>query len=145
MAIQRPFGVTLIGILMLVVGIARTIMGLFLLFKDPLAESNLQGQIQSNTLPPELAGYFTTWIGIVYLIIGLLGLVMALGMFKLKGWAWLWTVVVASFNLIGAIAGFLTQQRFGIDAVLSIIIFSLVVYYLSTTPVRRAFGFGHPV
>ncbi len=133
---SRPFGVTLIASLMLIVGVARTIIGSLLLFGNPIAESSLE-----QALPPDLATPtgFPLWMGIVFLVIGLLGLLMSYGMFTLKGWAWLWTVVVVSFNLVGTFIS-VVQARVGVDAFISIAIFVLVVYYLSTTPVKRAFG-----
>ena len=104
MTIQRPFGVTLIAVFMLLLGIARTVL-------------------------------------IVFLVIGLLGLLMSYGMFTLKGWARAWTIFVATLNLLGPITGFLFRnQRLGLDAVISVIVFAVVLYYLSTTPVKRAFG-----
>lgn len=83
---------------------------------------------------------FGLWMGIAFLVIGLLGLLMSYGMFTLKGWAWLWTVVVASFNLIGVFASYRSGQLRGIETLVSFTIFVLVLYYLSTTPVKRAFG-----
>lgn len=142
----RPFGVTLIATLMLILGVVRSILGFLLLSGNPYAKSGLQ-----QTLPPDMPDLgameqsLPLWIGIVFLVIGLLGLLMSYGMFTLKGWAWIWTTVVASFNLVGVFVSYFSNQPRGIDALLSIAIFGLVVYYLSTTPVRRAFGMvPHP-
>ncbi len=89
-----------------------------------------------GAMTPDLA----LWMGIVFLVIGLLGLLMSYGMFTLKGWAWLWTVVVASFNMIGVFASYHSGQLRGLETLISFAIFVLVLYYLSTTPVKRAFG-----
>ena len=137
MTIQRPFGVTLIAVFMLLVGIARTVLGIFLLARNPFAEAGLEGTFPDAGASPN----FTLITGIVFLVIGLLGLLMSYGMFTLKGWARAWTIFVATLNLLGPITGFLFRnQRLGLDAVISVIVFAVVLYYLSTTPVKRAFG-----
>lgn len=140
---SRPFGVTLIATLMLIIGVVRSVLGIFLLSGNPYIKSGFQ-----QTLPPDmpdiggLGQAFPLWMGIVFLVIGLMGLLMSYGMFNLKGWAWVWTIVVASLNLVGTFIS-VVQARVGFDAFISIAIFVLVVYYLSTTPVRRAFGMVH--
>ena len=138
--VRRPFGVTLIAVFMLLVGIARTLFGALLLFRNPYIEADVEGALPEASASAD----FTLITGIVFLVIGLLGLLMSYGMFSLKGWAWTWTTVVASLNLVGAIVGYFANQRIGLDAWLSTILFALVIYYLSTTPVKRAFGFGQP-
>jgi hypothetical protein len=140
MTSSRPFGVTIIATLMLIVGVVRSILGILLLSGNPYIKAGFQ-----QTLPPDMPDlgtmkeYFPLWMGILFLVIGLMGLLMSYGMFNLKGWAWLWTIVVASFNLVGTFIS-VVQARVGFDAFISVAIFVLVVYYLSTTPVRRAFG-----
>lgn len=137
MTIQRPFGVTLIAVFMLIVGIARTVLGIFLLARNPYAEAGLESTLPESTMT---APGFTFTLGIVFLVIGLLGLLMSYGMFTLKGWAWMWTSVVASLNMVGVFANYYSGQLRGIETLISFAIFFLVLYYLSTTPVRRAFG-----
>lgn len=145
---SRPFGVMLIATLMLIVGVVRSILGILFLSGNPYIKSGFMSGFMSGfqqTLPPDtpdlgaMEQYSLMWVGIVFLVLGLLGLLMSYGMFTFKGWAWLWTIVVASLNLVGVFVGLLQGLR-GIDALISIAIFVLVVYYLSTTPVRRAFG-----
>ncbi|HIK45886.1 MAG TPA: hypothetical protein IGR64_13535 [Leptolyngbyaceae cyanobacterium M65_K2018_010] len=130
----------MIGTLMLIVGIVRTILGIFLLSGNPYAKSGLEQSLPPGTTSPDSLFW---WIGLSFLIVGLLGLLMSYGMFTLKGWAWVWTIVVASFNLVGVFVSYFSGHLRGIDAFLSIAIFGLVVYYLSTTPVKRAFGMVH--
>ncbi len=137
---QRPFGVTLIAVLMLLMGIFRTIGGIFLLFRNPYAEGGLE-----SAIPPEVSALpnSSLFVGIVLLVIGLLGLLMSYGLFTLKGWARTLTIAVAFANLLGPLMKWITQnQRPGLDAVISFIFFALVFYYFSTTPVKRAFGQG---
>jgi uncharacterized membrane protein (DUF2068 family) len=136
MTIKRPFGVSLIAGFMLVLGLARTSLGIFLLARNPYAEAGIESTLPAGTASPN----FTLTLGIVFLVIGLLGLLMSYGMFTLKGWAWMWTVVVVSLNMVGVFASYHSGQTRGIETLISFTIFVLVLYYLSTTPVKRAFN-----
>lgn len=136
---QRPFGVTLIAVLMLLMGIFRTIGGIFLLFRNPYAEAGIESAIPEVSALPNSS----LFVGIVLLVIGLLGLLVSSGLFTLKGWARTLTIAVAFANLLGPIMKWITQnQRPSLDVVISFIFFALVFYYFSTTPVKRAFGQG---
>lgn len=136
---QRPFGVTLIAVLMLLMGILRIISGIFLLFRNPYAEGGLESAIPEVSALPNSS----LFVGIFLLVVGLLGLLMSYGMFSLKGWARTFTIAIALLNLIAPIIQWITQnQRPSLDMVISFIVFALVLYYFSTTPVKRAFGQG---
>lgn len=136
---SRPFGVTLIATLMLIVGLFRTISGILLVANNPIAQAGLE-QAQPGLAP------WSFQTGVLFLILGLLGLLASYGMFTLKGWAWIWTTFVVGMNFFQGVNHiFDALFRSGgnlvlIDGLLTILIFGLVFFYLLSNPVRRAFG-----
>lgn len=108
----RPLGVTIIAILVAIGGVLEIIGGLLIL-----------------SIIPALA--------IVVLILGVLSLVLAWGLWTLKPWAFWATVILEVINLIQGIIGLVQGQG---SSVLSLIVPIIILLYLfMDRNVRAAF------
>ncbi|HEX5416799.1 MAG TPA: hypothetical protein VFZ25_14125 [Chloroflexota bacterium] len=114
----RPFGVTLIAILLALNGIVVTIQALLLLF----------------------AGAPLTLV--VLLVFGLALLYLAYAMWKLQPWAWMATLVLEGLNALFAIISILSGDLGGL---ITLIIAGIIIFYLTRPEVHAAFGHGRPV
>jgi hypothetical protein len=74
-------------------------------------------------------------LAIVPLILGLIGLILFYGLWTLKGWAWLWTLIINILGIIFGIFGDLTSMSNLISLGISVII----VIYLFMPNVKAAF------
>jgi len=77
-------------------------------------------------------GIFFAFVGLIFLIIGIIGLILFYGLWNLKGWAWLWTLIV---NILGILGGIMDPIANIIGLAISIII----VIYLFVPSTRAAF------
>jgi uncharacterized membrane protein (DUF2068 family) len=111
---SRPLGVTILSILAGISGIVGIAAGI----------------IASLIIPPA---------GIVGIVIGLIWLGLAWGLWTGKGWAWIVTVIIAIisiiFNIFGAVTGHAGQ-------IISLIIAAVMLYYLTRPNVKAYFGRG---
>lgn len=134
MALSRPTGVTILAVLQLITSILSVIAGLTAL----LAREAISKQLSTgSTAPPELAAGLPLWLGWFLLLTGVLGLVLAWGLFTLKGWAWLLTLIFQGLNVLSNLSSFGSNPG---GAVLGIVIAAVIIYYLLRPEVKRAFG-----
>lgn len=134
MALSRPTGVTILAVLQTITSILSVIAGLTALF----AREAISQQLNSATnVPPELVAGLPVWLGWVFLLSGALGLVLAWGLFTLKGWAWLLTLIFQGLNILSNLTSFGSNPG---GAVIGIVIAAVIIYYLLRPEVKRAFG-----
>ncbi|MEQ8975943.1 MAG: hypothetical protein RIE73_36865 [Coleofasciculus sp. C1-SOL-03] len=134
MANGRPTGVTILavlsiigGILYILAGLGATVLGGFV--------SNVEGEAQA-----EVVGAGVVIFGVIIaLILGVLYLVVAYGLFTLKQWAWSFTIVFQITSIINALYGRFAEGNI-VGSIISIIIAGVILYYLNQTSVKRAFG-----
>jgi uncharacterized membrane protein (DUF2068 family) len=109
----RPLGITIIAVIVAIYGILNIISGIALL------------------------GASAT-IGVISIILGVLDLVLAWGLWTLQRWAFWATALIEVLSLINGIFG-LTQGG-GVSAILSIVIPLIILIYLfADRNVRAAF------
>jgi uncharacterized membrane protein (DUF2068 family) len=152
---KRPIGVTIIAILMVIGGVLLLIGGTGFLVIAPLVgqlnisdvsnTSNGSLSVDVNgtniTLPNNalfiFLGGFVVVIGAVLVILGIASLVVAWGLLKGKGWAWIVTIIITIisivFNIVSIAAG-----NFG--SIVGIIINGVIIYYLYRPNVKSYFG-----
>lgn len=132
---NRPIGVTILAVLQLISGIFASLGGLYILFfRSAIFQrtSELENSAQSRTSIALFGGFL--------LIVGLIGLLLAYGLFTLKTWAWLTALVLNGLSILSSISAILfNQNRRGGD-ILGLIIAVVIVYYLLQPEVKRAFG-----
>ena len=107
---QRPLGVTIIAILMIISGIA---------------------------LLSTWAILLVVGIGVVPIVLGIASFVMAYGLWKGKGWAWTITLILSVISIISAIVSIAYG---GSGAIINIIINAIIIYYLYRPNVKAYFG-----
>lgn len=125
---RRPFGITIISILMFISAVIEIIGGL----------TSVIGNTPTGTASDVLLGWFP-------LVLGVVTLILAWGLWTLKPWAYWGTLVVEIVNILIHFFGFLglpkTHSALAVvsGGIISIII---VIYLLVDRHVRRAFQVG---
>jgi hypothetical protein len=107
---RRPLGVTIIAILNIIVGIIAISTGLLFLIVG---------------------------VGIVLIVIGLANFVMAYGLWKGRRWAWTITLILSVIGIISSAVS-IASGNFG--AVIGIILYAVIIYYLYRPNVKGFFG-----
>jgi hypothetical protein len=125
---RRPLGITIISILMFISAVIEIIGGL----------TSVIGNTPTGTASDVLLGWFP-------LVLGVVTLILAWGLWTLKPWAYWGTLVVEILNILIHFFGFLglpkTHSALAVvsGGIISIII---VIYLLVDRHVRRAFQVG---
>ena len=125
---RRPLGITIISILLFISAVIGIIGGL----------SSVIGNRPTGTVSDVLLGWFP-------LVIGIIALVLAWGLWTLKPWAYWGTLVVEIVNILVHFFGFLGLPRtHSALAIISggIVSIIIVIYLLVDRNVRRAFQTG---
>ena len=130
MSRSRPTGVTILAVLQLITSILVIIAGL--LFVTTTKQLGTGADVS-----PELAAGPPAGIGWLFLLTGAIGLALAWGLFTLQGWAWLITLIFQGLNIASHLASFGSNAG---GAILGIVIAAVIIYYLLTPEVKRAFG-----
>lgn len=154
METKRPVGVTIIAILAIIGGILLLFGGIaFVAFAPILSQINtIEDNDSSNssfslningtdvTVPKNALFIFGGFLGIIggaLIVIGIAGFVVAWGLLTGKGWAWIVTIIVAIIsiilNLIVVISG-------GLENIIGLIIYGIIIYYLYRPSVKSYFG-----
>ena len=125
---RRPFAITILAILMFISAVIEIIGGL----------TSVIGNTPTGTASDVLLGWFP-------LVLGVITLILAWGLWTLKPWAYWGTLVVEILNILIHFFGFLglpkTHSALAVvsGGIISIII---VIYLLVDRHVRRAFQVG---
>ena len=116
---SRPFGVTIIAILIIIAGVISLLIG-----------------IGSVAIGP-LIGLVFVVTGAISLALGVAYLVMAFGLWKGKGWAWTISTIVLIIGIIS-----LPRRSAGdiVSSIVSIAINAVILYYLFRPHVKAYFG-----
>ena len=150
---RRPTGVTIISVLAIIAGILLLFGGLALVtlasfisqikLNDGINTSNSSISLNVNgtivTIPNNAlfaVGGFIGILGAMLIALGFADFVVAWGLWKGKGWAWIVTIIInitpAVLNIISIVAGSL--GRIG-----GLIINGIIVYYLYRPNVKSYF------
>lgn len=132
---QRPTGVTILAVLCVIGGLLALIFGSLFTFMGPTiaAQAAAADEAAAMATGPMMMGF-----GVFGLIMGLLYLITAYGLFGLKPWAWMVAVVVQVLALVSHLAGFFQGQVAG--AVVGLLIAGGILFYLMRPHVKAAFG-----
>lgn len=134
---NRPVGVTIIAALQLIGGLLILTGSLgTLFFRDAIAQEFSQS--------PELAQQqaFISNFGIFLLVIGLVNLLLAFGLFQLKAWAWLGELILQGLRVLSNLPTIFSEADHQGAAVFQIALSAAVVYYLLRPGVKQVFGQG---
>jgi lysylphosphatidylglycerol synthetase-like protein (DUF2156 family) len=126
----RPLGITLLAVLHVLHAIFLFIGGVALIALGAFIGRGLFG------LPRFLNGVVSL-IGVVVVVIGLLYLGLAWGLWTGKGWAWVLSLVLAA---LGVIVSLLSLVRGHFGPIVVLILDAIILYYLFRPNVRAFFG-----
>ncbi|MFB2836104.1 hypothetical protein [Floridanema evergladense] len=142
MSNQRPTGVTILAVLQIIGAVLNLLIGGFsLLFGGAMLTAGTAGTAgtadaaAAAQIGPMMAGF-----GIAGIISGIIGLIGGYGLFTLKGWGWTLAIVFAAWNIISNLIAIFTKVGNVAGAIVGIVISGLIIYYLSQSNVKRAFG-----
>ena len=138
MSTNRPFGVTLIAFLALLSGLWGILKGLALLGVGGLAAGLVGGAHPMAGLV--LWGLAATF-GVVALVVGGFALAFAWGAWHLRRWAWGLGVATAVLSLAWVVVAALGPGTLR-GRIWEIVMNGVLLYYLGSPDVRRAFGRG---
>ena len=156
METNRPLGVTIIAILRIIGGIILLLGGIGLVTIAPFVGQlnvNTTSSTTDNGVPVTANGtginlpnnntsflFFAAFIGIIgsiLIVLGIASFVVAWGLLKGKGWAWIVTIIITIislvFNALSIVSG-------NIGAIVGIIIDGVIIYYLYRPNVKSYFG-----
>ena len=129
-AVTRPFGIALLAVLHVLQAIVLFLGGIALIALGALMRRGLFGTHR-------LLGGASSVIGVVLIIIGLLYLGLAWGLWSGKGWAWIVSLILAALGIIGSLIALVAG---GFGALIVLILDAIIIYYLFTPHVRTFFG-----
>lgn len=138
---NRPTGVTILGILAIVGGVFAILGSLFAVAGSLLAlfvGAATVGERGSLGLAAVGAAGFV--FSIVFLVIGVLYIVFGTGVLRLRGWAWTLGVGLSIVSIASDVLRVLTAHGAWGGAIVSIAISGVILYYLFTPDVKAAFG-----
>jgi len=131
---NRPLGVTLLAVLHVIQAVIFVLIGFVVVA--------VGGFISRRMLVvPHLLRGILWIIGAVLIIVGLLYLVLAYGLWSGKGWAWWISLILAG---LGVILSILSLLRGGVVAVITLLLDLLIIYYLLKPNVKAFFGESGP-
>jgi uncharacterized membrane protein (DUF2068 family) len=130
---QRPIGITIISLLMIIGGIILIFTGITPLFIGPLISLDSSSNYSTSAL-----GSLITIGGLVLVALGIASLIVSWGLLKGKEWARTITLIISIIAIIIAIISLASSQD--LTHIISIIIYGIIIYYMFTDKVKLFFG-----
>ncbi len=135
---RRPLGVTIISVVLAIEGIFELIVGAALIIGIfALGHTvTVHGHTTTGTLIDVAGGV----LGGISLVIGLLTLIFAIGLWMLKRWAFWLTVIIEIISIIRHALGFVQPNHNTVTIIIGLILpVVILLYFLLDRDVRRAF------
>lgn len=134
----RPTGVTIIAILAFIGGIFAIVAGLGLTVLGGILGGALAA---SGEAAGGIFGGLMAVFGIGTLGLGVAEIIVGWGLWGLKPWAWMVSVILfianIALSLLTALGG---NNLISLNTIVGIAIPAIILYYLMTQPVKAAFG-----
>ncbi len=135
---QRPLGVTILAILAAVAGILALCGSLALIGLGGVLGGVLGAR--ANAGVGLFVGALGVILGVVTLVIALLELAFAYGAWNLRPWAWVLGIATEIIAGLFALIRLFDGRGAAGGEVVNIAIAAIIVYYLLTPEVKKAFG-----
>lgn len=119
---QRPTGITILAVLAAIGGVFGLLGGFVLMGAGGLIGAGM-----------------AVILGIVTIVIAIGDLAFAYGAWSLQPWAWMLGIGLQAANILFSILAGILNNSLG-SQILSIIISGIIIYYLMTPPIKKAFG-----
>ena len=128
------------GIILLIVSLALIVVAAVipnLASLDEDAARKLEDQLAPSGIPVQLLGPLLGVLAGFMIAIGIASIVVAVGLFKGRGWAWTVTMILSFIGIAVAIA----SMAFGnYGGIVNLIINGIILYYLFRPNVKAYFG-----
>jgi hypothetical protein len=159
---NRPQGVTIVVILMIINGVILIGAAVFTIYLVPILvgqiSDTLTGNLSANLgnltlglnltegeqISPQLIAAIINTITTIAMITAAIGIaigiacfVLAWGLFRAKGWAWIITLILAIISVVFSI---MALGGGGFVNIINIIIGGVIIYYLYRPTVKAYFG-----
>lgn len=72
------------------------------------------------------------WFALIFLIVGIVGLILFYGLWTLKSWAWLWTLIINILGILGGLGNIMGN-------IIGLAISIIIVIYLLMPDIRSKF------
>ena len=131
---QRPIGITVISILMIIGGLILIFTGITPLFIGPLISIDSS----SSNYQTSALGFLITIGGLTLVGLGIGSLIVSWGLLKGKRWARTITLIISFIAIIIAIISFASSQD--LTHIISVIIYGIIICYMFTNKVKLFFG-----
>lgn len=128
----RPTGVTILAVLEILVALSLLAGGIGFIVVAGLL-GIVGAEFIPSTLLGEFLGPFLGVMGIGLAVIGLIGFLLAWGLWTGKSWAWTVTII---FAILGVISGLLGLP----SGIVTVILNGLIFYYITRPAVKAFFG-----
>ncbi len=138
---QRPLGVTILSILIGLQGLGEILIGILAVGALMAIGHAFRGHGHTNVATAlDILGWI---LGILPLVVGAITLIIAIGLFLLKRWAYWTTVVVSIIFLIRQVYELIQpRETYTLVIIGTIIPVVILLYLLLDQNVRRAFRLG---
>ncbi len=136
--VDRPLGVAVIAVLMVIAAILMLLAGLALIGVGVIGILPLE-LITDIPGMGFLAGVLLTGLGFIVIIFGLVGIFAGWGLWVGRMWAWWLTIILAVIGVLISLPGLLSG---GWGAIVPIAIYLIIIYYLTRPHVKTFFGRG---
>ena len=133
---NRPTGVTVMGVLQILVGLGSLGLGFMLAATYAFLGSLMSSGAEGVTFSTGFGGFLVVAgaiIGGILMVIGIANLIIAYGLFKGRNWAWMLCLI---FAVISIVFGILTFPA----GIITILFNALIIYYLTRPNVKEFFG-----
>jgi len=132
---MRPWGVTLVAIYELVRGLIQAMVALSIILFTGITARLASLAAEGNAIARFLSA-FGKYVGIMLVVLALVHVILAVGLWFLQGWARLLTVVFSSISLAALLPFFIHPRPFSLMfGILNV----LVIVYLMTPGTKRLF------
>lgn len=136
MQTEKPPGVDMVGIIMIINGIFTAFSGIDALYLASFLTFTAPIDTAVPAIVDATADFAAVW-GSVLLVLGIASFIVAYGVFYGKSWAWSGAVAL---SIIGIIVPFMNILVGYWPSIFTLILSSIVMYYLTRDEVRMYFG-----
>jgi hypothetical protein len=136
-ATGRPTGATVISVIEGIIGVLALLAGLLFMVGMSVVGGIAGSQTDTQGLGGVFAGIGIVF-GVIIILIGLLYLAIAYGVWKGRGWSWMLGMVVSIIAIVFAVLGL--TGGISVGSIISLALPIVVVYYLWQPDVKRWLG-----
>lgn len=133
-ATTRPFGITLLAILQILLGLLELLGAVAVAFVS-FVLPEMVPHVRFFAPRSPLSG-----LGLV--LLAFIQFILAYGLWKGKGWAWIGSLILAVIGLV--FSAFTLFMRPRVGEIIALILNLVIMYYLITPRVQGYFGKGRP-